>query len=257
MKKRLAFLLSLVLALVVGCGNQTAKAPETVMLVAVAASLEPVVKQLAWSYEAKHPGVKIQITSGSSGALARQIEQGADFDLFLSAGEKEMQDLAQKNLVAEDTVRRFLGNRLVVIVPEGRRTIKDLGELKNPEYKHIGIGEPSSVPAGRYARQVLEKTGLWLDLQPKFVFGNSVRQVLTYVTTENAEAGIVYRSDAISDSKAHIALEIDEKLHDPILYPMAVLKTGKNPGAAKDFLAFLESPAAKDKFKAHAFQVGQ
>ncbi|GAX89817.1 molybdate ABC transporter substrate-binding protein [Effusibacillus lacus] len=258
MKKQLAFLLGAALLLLVGCGGQSERqVPGKVLLVAAAASLEPVVKQLAWSYEAEHRDVKIQLTTGSSGALARQVEQGAAFDLFLSAGEKEMEDLVKENLVEEDTIKKFLANRLVVIVPEGKRTIKGLDQLKNPEYKRVAVAESASVPAGRYAKQALERAGIWQELQPKFVFGNSVRHVLTYVSSENAEAGIVYRSDAISDEKVHIALEIDDKLHDPIRYPMAVLKRSKNSDAARDFLNFLESPKAKEKFAKAAFQVMQ
>ncbi|MFC4769430.1 molybdate ABC transporter substrate-binding protein [Effusibacillus consociatus] len=256
MKKGLAFLLSFALLLMTGCGGQAEQQEnKKVLLMGVASSLEPVVKRLAWNYEAEHRDVKIQITSGSSGALARQIEQGAAFDLFLSAGEKEMEELVNKNLVEQDSITKFLSNRLVVIVPEGRPIIKDLGTLKNPEFKRIGIGEPTTVPAGRYAKQALEKIGLWADLQPKFVFGNSVRNVLTHVSSENVEAGIVYRSDAVSDDKVHVALEIDEKLHDPIRYPMAVLKDSKHATEARDFLKSLESPAGKEKFAKAAFQV--
>ncbi len=258
MRKRLMVLISAILFALAGCsGNPRSTGDGKVLLVAAAASLEPVVKHLAWTYQAEHPGVKINITSGSSGTLLRQAEEGAGFDLYLPAGEQEMQELIAKQLAAEETVTTFLGNKLVIVVPEGKRIVKDLSQLTESEYKHIGIAEPSTVPAGRYAKQVLDKANLWQQLQPKLVFGNNVRSALTYVATENAEAAFVYRSDALSEDKVHIGMEIDPSLHDPIRYPMAVLKNSKHPELARDFLKFIESPAAKDRFRQAGFLVGQ
>lgn len=256
MRKAFLLLVGLSLTFLAGCGGKTeGSEQQKVLLVAVAASLQPVVQQVAWTYQAEHKGVKINITSGSSGTLMRQAEQGANFDLFLPAGEQEMNELSDKNVIAQDTIKTFLGNTLVIAVPEESGIIKDLKQLNNPMYKHIGIAEPETVPAGRYARQTLEKANLWQILQPKFVYGNNVRSTLTYAATANADAAFVYKSDALSEEKVHIALEIDDSMHQPIRYPMAVFKNSKNPDLALDFMKALESPAAKNKFKQAGFKV--
>lgn len=258
MKRKLALLLGCLLVAVTGCGGQAAdKQPGKVLQLAVAASLEPTVRRLAWTYQAEHRDVKINITSGASGTLARQAQQGTSFDLFMPAGKQEMDELAKQNLVDTTTMKDFLGNRLVVIVPQGHVTFKELDKLKNPEFKKIGVGELSSVPVGRYAKQTLEKAGLWKDIEPKVVYGNSARNVLQTVSARAVDAGIVYRTDGVSDENVHIAMEIDEQMHDPVRYPMAVMKNSKYPDDAKDFLKFLESPTAKQRFMEAAFQVDQ
>lgn len=246
MKKRLWILLSVMLAVLSGCGGKPQNAePDKALRVATAASLEPVVKHLAWTYQAEHPGVTINIISGP----------GDGVDLYLPAGEQEMQELVAKKKVDEETITTFLGNKLVIVVPEGRRIIKGFDQLKNTEYKSIAVADPVSVPAGRYAKQVLEKANLWQELQPKMAIGNSARIALTRVAAESADAAFVYRSDAISEDKVHIALEIEDSMHDPIRYPMAVMKNSKQPDLAKDFLNFISSPAAKDRFRQAGFSV--
>ena len=190
----------------------------------------------------------------SSAALAEQIANGADADIFISADAKWADYLADKKLVAQR--RDSLGNRLVIVVPNGSITdvIKPEDLLSN-SIEHIAIGEPASVPAGKYAKQALVKLALWDKLKEKIVPALDVRHALTYVETGAAEAGIVYATDAAISKKVKTALEISEKLTEPIRYPMVLLVQGKSKPVAESFYRYLNSPEAIKIFKKYGFVI--
>ena len=142
-------------------------------------------------------GTAVTYNYGGSGTLARQIEQGAPVDVFFSAAEKQMDELAAQGLIVADTRRDLVGNALVLIVPsQATPVVHNFQELAGSAVKTIALGETSTVPAGMYARQTLEHLGLFAAVEKKIVYAKDVRAVLTYVETGNADAGLVYQTDA-------------------------------------------------------------
>lgn len=236
----LVFLLVLVQALPSSAAQSTAS-----VTVSAAISLKDALDQLGQAYESGHPGIVIRFNYGGSGTLQHQIEQGAPVDLFVSAAAAQMDALESKGLLVPKTRRNIAGNTLVLIVPADSSGIGDFKDLADPRVTLIAVGDPQTVPAGLYARQTLDRFGLLGSLAKKFVFAKDVRQVLTYVETGNAAAGIVYRTDALISPKVRVVATAPAASHDPIVYPAAVIQASKNASAAAAFLDFLAGPAAR------------
>lgn len=225
----------------------------TSLLISAAASLKNILEEIKPLYQQSKPNVKISYNFGSSGALQQQIEQGAPADIFISAAKKQVDALEQKGLLVAGTRNIIAKNRLVLVVPNNFVGVTSFYNLQDAKVKKIAIGEPRSVPAGQYAQQVLEKLKIWNQVKPKLVFANNVRQVLASVETGNAEAGLVYVTDAKISNKVKIVVAADEKYHSAIIYPLAVVKRSKNLAAAKEFSQFLSSEQAKTVFKKYGF----
>lgn len=225
----------------------------TSLLVSAAASLKDVLEEIKPLYQQNKPNVKISYNFGSSGALQQQIEQGAPTDIFISAAKKQVDALEQKGLLVAGTRNIIAKNRLVLVVPNNFVGLTSFYNLKDAKVKKIALGEPRSVPAGQYAQQVLEKLKIWNQVKSKLVFANNVRQVLASVETGNAEAGLVYVTDAKMSNKVKIVVAADEKYHSAIIYPLAVVKRSKNLAAAKEFSQFLSSEQTKTVFKKYGF----
>lgn len=225
----------------------------TSLLISAAASLKDILEEIKPLYQQSKPNVKISYNFGSSGALQQQIEQGAPADIFISAAKKQVDALEQKGLLVAGTRNIIAKNRLVLVVPNNFVGVTSFYNLQDAKVKKIAIGEPRSVPAGQYAQQVLENLKIWNQVKPKLVFANNVRQVLASVETGNAEAGLVYVTDAKISNKVKIVVAADEKYHSAIIYPLAVVKRSKNLAAAKEFSQFLSSEQAKTVFKKYGF----
>jgi len=191
---------------------------------------------------------------GSSGALAMQIDQGAPADVFLSAAAKPMDDLQAKGLLVAGTRRNLLRNTLVLIAPLDSK-LRDFQGLAGSSVRVIALGDPASVPAGQYGKQTIVALHLWDQLNPKFVLAKDVRQVLTYVETGNADAGLVYATDAQASSKVRVVATAPESSHDAIVYPAAVVKGSHSKDAAQKFVDYLGSPAARAIFVKHGFTI--
>jgi molybdate transport system substrate-binding protein len=203
---------------------------------------------------AEETGVEVRASFGSSATLARQIANGADADVFLSADTQWADDLAEKGFVVQK--QDLLGNRLVIVVPDDSKlSLTTPEDLTSAKISHIAMGEPKSVPAGRYAEQALVKLGLWERLKPKVAAAEDVRGALAYVETGAAEAGIVYATDAAISKKVKVAVEIPESLTGPIRYPIVLLKHGKDSRAAESFYQYLHSPAAGEVFRKYGFTI--
>lgn len=212
-------------------------------------------KEIAASYE-KASGDKLQLNFGASNMLARQIEEGAPADVFLSADEAKMDGLEQKGLLLAGTRRSLLSNLLVIIVPkDALSTPKSAADLVRPEYKKLALAEPQTVPAGIYAREYLQKLGLWDDLKQSVVPTESVRAALAAVESGNVEAGIVYKTDALISKKVKVAVEISLADGPKISYPLAVLKSSSEPERARKFADYLTAPSARETFKKFGFIV--
>jgi len=223
------------------------------LLISAAASLKEALEEIKPLYQQSKPNVNINYNFGSSGALQQQIEQGAPADIFISAAKKQVDALEQKGLLVPGTRNIIAKNRLVLVVPKNAVGITSFYSLKDAKVKKIAIGEPRSVPAGQYAQQVLEKLKIWSEIKSKLVFANNVRQVLASVESGNADAGLVYVTDAKISDKVKVVVTADEKYHSPIIYPLAVVKRSKNVDAAKEFSQFLSSNQAKSVFKKYGF----
>jgi len=227
--------------------------PQSALTVSAAISLKDALDELGREYERDHPGAKITYNYGASGTLQHQIEQGAPVDIFFSAAEKQMDEIAAKGLVVSETRRDVVGNTLALIAPSSSDSIHKFQDLANADVKVIALGDPATVPAGMYAHQTLEHLGLLAAVEKKAVYGKDVRQVLTYVATGNADAGLVYRTDAQTSPNVRTVFTAPPDSHDPIRYPVAVLKDSKNAAAARAFVEFLEGPHALEIFEKYGF----
>lgn len=235
-----------------GAGKDQAPAVKKELVISAAASLKNTMVEIEKVYEENNPGINLTFNFGSSGSLQKQIEQGAPADIFLSAGKSQMDALEQKNLLLKDTRVNFLANKLVLIVGINNKEVNSFEDLA--QIKQISIGTPESVPAGKYAKEALINMKLWDLLQPKFVLAKDVTQVLTYVESENVDAGMLYGSDAQSSEKVRVVADAPADSHSPIVYPGAIIAATQNPSEAQAFMAFITSPEAQNIFAQYGFK---
>ncbi|TYP79516.1 molybdate ABC transporter substrate-binding protein [Paenibacillus methanolicus] len=238
-----------------GSGTDGYGSGKTELIVSAAASLKESLEALKTRFEDEHPDIRLTFNYGSSGALQKQIEQGAPADLFLSAGMQQIEALREQSLI-EDSVT-LLGNELVVVVPKDAgalQSITKLSDLTLDDYRVIAVGQPETVPAGQYAKEALVAAGIWNDVEDRLVFAKDVRQALTYAETGNADAALVYATDAAASSRSFVALRVDGSLHSPIAYPAALLAESAHPDEAAVFYRFLQSAEASELFAQFGFR---
>lgn len=224
---------------------------------AAAASLKNVYdEKLIPMFEEKYPGVKVTPTYASSGDLQTQIENGLETDVFMSAANKQMDALVEKGIIDNDTNLQFLENKVVLIVPaDSNSNISSFDDLKDVE-GNIAIGDPESVPAGQYAQEVLNNTGIWDDVESKLSLGTDVTAVLNQVAQGSADCGIVYATDAKSTDDVKVVCEAPEDALDtPVIYPVAAIKDTNDTDATKAFMDFLQTKEAKDVFVDYGFTI--
>jgi molybdate transport system substrate-binding protein len=236
-----------------GCGgpNSPAQKNESVLVFA-AASTKEAVEQIARDFQAE-TATPVEINLGPSSGLAKQIEQGASADLFLSADQASADYLAKKTLI--ELRRNLLTNRLVVIVPaEGQSApqLKELRDLADPKVHRLAMAEPG-VPAGEYAREALRHSGILEQVQSRIVGGVDVRATLQFVARGEVDAGLVYYTDTVGNSKVRIAFEVNPDLHAPILYPLVLIRKDHIQDAARRFYEYLASEKAAKVFRAAHF----
>ena len=230
-----------VLALVVLCLPAVARAQE--MTFSVAISMKEAVEALGKQFMQSHPGVTLRYNFGSSGELQKQIEAGAPVDVFISAAQRQMDELEQKGLITATSRRVFARNVLTVIKPAGSALdISKPADLASPKVQRIAIGNPKTVPVGQYTEESLKSLGLWDQLQPKLVLAENVRQSLDYVARGEVEAGFVYTTDAaVRPGQVVEAFRPAEDTYRPVTYPAAVIKASKQPALAQAFIDLLVS----------------
>ena len=243
-----ALCLSFLLVLLPSCRSSH----RTTLTLSVAASLQDAIVEVEAGYQHDHGPVEFRNNFGSSGTLAREIEQGAPVDAIISAGERQIDDLQAKRLLIAETRINLLKNSLVLIAPRDSKLMGFSG-LATPAVRIVAMGDPANVPAGQYGLQTLKALGFYDKLTHKLVLGKDVRQVLTYVETGNADAGLVYATDASITNKVRVVAVAPESSHAPILDPAAVISGTRNEQAARAFLEFLKSPAARAVFIKHGF----
>ncbi|MCA0984921.1 molybdate ABC transporter substrate-binding protein [Halobacillus yeomjeoni] len=231
------------------CSNVDDTSPLTI---SAASSLTDVLSEIADEYEREN-NESIEINFSSSGKIAQQIIRGAPVDVFLSADQRWMNKIEEQNLIVKNSRHNIVGNQLVLIVPKHNRSNVHVEDLKFKDGK-VAIGDPDSVPAGTYTKQVLKKIQLWEEMHGRTVFTSNVRQVLAYVESENVHYGFIYASDAKISDRVRIAEYIDKDLHKPIVYPAAVIDNKKNQKRAEKFLTYLQSERAQQIFHKYGFQ---
>ncbi len=244
LRSRLGALLLAFVPLVAGAADLT---------VSAAASLTNAFKELGPAFEAQHPGTTVVFNFAASDALLAQIATGAPADVFASADQEAMDRADAQKLLAAGSRRNFVSNSLVMIVPsDSALGLKVLPDLQKASVLRIAMGNPASVPVGRYTRGSLEAAKLWTAVEPKAVMAQSVRQALDYVARGEVEAGFVYSTDAaIMKDKVKVIATVPTETS--IRYPIAAVNTGPNPDAARKFLDFLHTPAAQALLARYGF----
>lgn len=269
MKKKfisVLLLLSLLIAAVfTGCSSAPAATPAptptppkpvaTVELnISAAASLTDAMNKIAESYKKTTPNVKLTFNFGASGTLQTQIEQGAAADLFVSAATKQMDALSAKGLIANETKVNLLVNKVVLIVPaSSNKGITSFNDCLTSKVTLIALGDPASVPAGQYAKEIFTYLKGWDVVSKKANLGTDVKQVLSWVESGNADCGIVYATDAALSSKVKIAAEAPAGSATPVIYPAAVIKSSTKKDAAGAFLKYLQTEEAVKIFSGYGF----
>ena len=234
------------------CGLPTLAAD---LHVSAAASLSDVLHEIGAVYE-KRSGDTLLFNFGASSTLARQIQEGAPADLFVSADEVKMDQLQQRGLIVKASRRSLLSNTLVIIVPRGSNAkIASAADLAGSGIRRIAVAEPQTVPAGIYAKEYLQKLHVWDRIAEKLIPTDNVRATLAAVESQNAESGIVYKTDALSSKAVRIAYEVPATEGPQISYPAAVMADSKQQAAAQRFLDYLQSPPAQEIFRKYGFLV--
>ncbi len=273
MKKAIAFLLAvMMLFALAACGNdkaqaevEAAEAEEITLYVFAAASMTETLDQIIELYKAEAPNVTIVPTYDSSGTLKTQIEEGAECDLFISAAQKQMNQLdAAKDaeggntdgldFVLSDSRVNLLENKVVLAVPdENKADIQSFEDLGTDKLTLLCIGN-EDVPVGAYSEEILTTLGILdtLKASNKLTYGSNVKEVTTQVKEGTVDAGIIYATDAFSADLTVVA-QADSALCRQVIYPAAVMKNTQHEEAARDFLAFLQSDAAMQVFQSVGF----
>ncbi|NEQ52356.1 MAG: molybdate ABC transporter substrate-binding protein [Leptolyngbya sp. SIO3F4] len=222
--------------------------------VSAAASLQDALDTITPLFTKTYPNIAVDYNFASSGALQRQIEQGVPADVFFSAATNQMEKLLKKELILFDSRQDLIGNNLVLIAPiTSNLAITDITQLKDTGINQVAVGEFRSVPAGQYAKQAFQTLELLDVFQSKFIFGNNVRSVLTAVESGNVELGIVYASDAVLSNQVKVLTTVPKSLHQPIVYPIAVVQNSHHPEAAQLFIDFLTTDSVQAIFADFGF----
>lgn len=252
-KTRVAVLVcSLMLVLSACSGDEPKKSGETAILtVSAAASLTDALEATADVFHKAHPEIKVDFNFGGSGALQQQISQGAPADIFFSASESDFNALIDNEIISEENMVNLLKNELVLVTPADNQTVISFDNIT--EASQIAVGTPQSVPAGKYAAETFESMNITEEVGPLLVYAEDVRAVLTYVERGEVDAGLVYRTDALTSDAVEIADAAPEAAHEPIVYPVGMINGSDNAEAAGIFYEFLQSEEALAIFEDYGF----
>ena len=255
MKKFVLVVLGVALLFVAtGCGEKGSSddGDRVTILVGAAASLTDAISEIEPLFE-KAEGIDLDLQFSATGPLKEQIKSGAPIDVFMSASRKDMVDVVDGGFVVEDEV--LLTNELVLAKTMGS-DVSGIDDLRGVEY--IAVGEPSSVPAGKYAVQALTNLGLYDTLKSRFTHAKDVSQVLNWVELGNAEVGFVYYSDFVrSGGKVLLVEKVDASSYDKIVYPMGIVKGSKFKDEARIFMEFLKGDEAQAVFRKYGFGIAE
>ncbi len=254
-----------------GCSAQesaetTEQADKTEIVVFAAASMTDTMNEIAEMYKAVEPDVNIVYNFDSSGTLKTQIQEGADCDIFISAAQKQMNQLdvngGEENtegldFVDTDTRFNLVSNSVVLITPVGNPAgVESFEDLASDKVSLIALGN-SDVPVGQYSEEIFNYMGIWdeLNSESKITFGSNVREVLAQVEEGAVDCGVVYSTDAATTDMVEVVASAPEGSHQDVTYPAAVLKTSKNPEAAKAFIDYLKTGECTEVFEKAGFVI--
>lgn len=229
---------------------------ETPLRVAAAVSLREVLTTISADFEAQ-TGIRVELVFGSSGQLLAQIRNGAPIDLFISAAHEPVDVLEREGLLQPGPRRVVAGNKLVLVAPKGAPPpVKEFLELAQPAVRRLAMGEPSTVPAGQYAQQVLDKLGIADALIERIIYGTNVRQVLDYVARREVTLGIVYATDALARADEVIVTAIAEAAwHQPIEYPAVGLARSCRAADSERYIGWMTGETAAITWRERGFSV--
>jgi molybdate transport system substrate-binding protein len=226
--------------------------------VSAAASLTEAFTDMEKEFENKKPDIDIVYNFGASGTLRTQIEGGAPIDVFASAAEDQMNMLASKGFVYNDTREDFVENSLVMIAPKGNTLgLTGMQDLTKTEVEKISIGNPDTVPAGKYAKEALNNAGLWDSVSGKMLMGENVKQALVYVERGEAEAGFVFSTDASSAENGSIEVISSVPVTTPITYPIAVVSSSQHKEESQMFIDFVTGEKGRYILEQYGFSIPQ
>lgn len=232
----------------------TSGAAAAELTVSAAMSLKGAFEEIGKAYEQKNPGTKVRFNFGASGDLGRQIAGGAPIDVFASAAQKDMDDLAAKGLIQTATRADFAGNSLVLITPKSGAKLTSFADLLNPSVKRIAIPNPKTSPAGRYAAETFAHYRIADAIKSRLIYGETVRQIMDYVARGEVDAGVVFASDAAGRPRdAVVAATAAPGSHGKILYPIAAVKDSRNSARAASFIKLVTSPEGQQLLRKHGF----
>lgn len=239
-------------AFFLGSCSATPAAEEETLMVSAASSLSNVMDQLTAEFEKDNPGIEIIANYGSSSKLRNQIENGAPADVFLSASGNDMEILVDKDLAEEESVSPFAGNSLVLAMQSEILEGADVEAVFSAIDGTLAIAEPDSVPLGDYTKQALEAIGIWQSLNGKMIYAKDARQVVTYLESGNAQAGIIYESDAaLSETMEEMSKMPIESAE--IIYPAAIVAGSPQQQNAEKFMSYILSEEGQKIIKKFGF----
>ncbi|NJL99854.1 MAG: molybdate ABC transporter substrate-binding protein [Synechococcaceae cyanobacterium RM1_1_27] len=228
-----------------------ALAQSTSILVGAAGSLQPVLTEIDTLFTEAHPDIEVEYTFANSGSVQQQVEQGAPLDVVFFAAANFMDTLQDTNLIVEGSRQDLLSNRMALIVPQDSTVmIEDFADLTEEGIEVLSIGDLQAMPAGRYAAEILTEAGVFAELRPKMVFASTVREILTAVEQGNADAGILFTSDAQLSDQVRVVTIADPLT--PIVYPAAMIK---DSDAAQTYLEYLAGAEATEVFLQYGFSI--
>lgn len=244
MKKFFKLLLVSFMVILFGCGKEEKKE----ITISAAASLKEVMNEIILEFEKENKDIKININLGGSGALKNQIISGAPVDIVFFASQTDLKDLDEKGMIEKKYNEDILKNRMVVA---GKEKINDLSEIKNHK---IAIGTPETVPAGKYAKEVLNNSNLWNEVQENIVFSKDVRSAMQYVEIDEVDYAFIYKTDAKIMKNGIISFIVPETLHKPIIYSYGIIKD-KNSKEVIKFYEFLKSEYSQSLYEKYNFEI--
>lgn len=219
-----------------------------------AASMTEALEELKTEFEKENPNLNLTFNFDSSGTLKTQIDSGADCDVFVSAAQKQMDELEDEDKIDKETRFDLLENEVTLAVAEGNeKGIKDFKDLEKDDVEKIALGN-SDVPVGQYSEEILKNLGIWEKIQDKVTFGSNVKEVTSWVSEKATDCGIVYKTDAKTAGLETVAVADDSMLENKVIYPAALLKNSKNPEEGKKYLEFLQGKKASEILDKYGFK---
>lgn len=252
LKAAMVMILILTAAGLSACSSgETSETETTTVTVSAAASLTDALQEAADVFHDEHPEIQIDFNFGGSGALQQQISQGAPADMFFSASQSDFDVLVENGQIDTEHSKALLMNELVLVTPQDDQTVDSFENIT--EADQIAVGTPESVPAGKYAMETFETMGIAETLDPLLVYAEDVCAVLTYAERGEVNAGLVYRTDALTSDAVEVADTVPEDAHSPIVYPVGLINESENAEAAEAFYEFLQTEDALAIFEEYGF----